>query len=325
MASSHTANYGLSLWEPGDKFLREEFNGDNEKLDGAIRRAEALAETAGNNVYNLMLRQYYEGMDCPWKKAMVFDGFRDGDMTLSMTDGLLRGQNCLLLGRKGQTDVDLGHTTSNNSLANHPKTKTCTAVGTGLLTGFRFKTMLVGIPQDYVIVTWTLTVNGVQAQQGSTSLFCPIYETEQTIRFTHTAVSPGDTFSIQLKSATNGCFSYRGPDGGLGGTILFTPVTAVSGGLTTPALDLPERTLLQGWVRHAGGSVALSVLSGGTAWPLTPTGSRATVNARGAACTETAFRLNGGFPRNGDLAFRLDLDLGADEHMSVFDYAVMMA
>ena len=37
MASGQTTNYGLNQWEPGDKVLREEFNGDNQKIDAALR------------------------------------------------------------------------------------------------------------------------------------------------------------------------------------------------------------------------------------------------------------------------------------------------
>ncbi len=79
MASNYTANYGLCQWEPGDKFLREEFNRDNEKLDGAIKavrddatasaqaaqrtadRALSGLEAADYNLYNLILQSDYEG------------------------------------------------------------------------------------------------------------------------------------------------------------------------------------------------------------------------------------------------------------------------
>lgn len=36
MASRETANFKLNQWEPGDAVLREEFNGDNEKVDAAL-------------------------------------------------------------------------------------------------------------------------------------------------------------------------------------------------------------------------------------------------------------------------------------------------
>lgn len=36
MASNQTSNFGLSQWEPGDPVLREDFNADNQKIDGAL-------------------------------------------------------------------------------------------------------------------------------------------------------------------------------------------------------------------------------------------------------------------------------------------------
>ena len=36
MATNHTTNYALNLWEPTDKFVREEFNENTSKIDAAI-------------------------------------------------------------------------------------------------------------------------------------------------------------------------------------------------------------------------------------------------------------------------------------------------
>ena len=91
-----------------------------------------------------------------------------------------------------------------------------------------------------------------------------------------------------------------------------------------PALALPGRGLLRAWVRYRGGSVGLSVASGGSVWPLALTGTRSTVNAQGEACSEAAFRGAGSFPESGNLAFRLDLDPEGDA-VTVFDYGVILA
>ena len=37
MATNHTTNYQLNLWEPEDSFLREEFNENSQKIDGALK------------------------------------------------------------------------------------------------------------------------------------------------------------------------------------------------------------------------------------------------------------------------------------------------
>ena len=50
MALNYTSNYGLCQWEPSDKVLRSEFNGDNAKIDAAIAamdgRMDGKASTA---------------------------------------------------------------------------------------------------------------------------------------------------------------------------------------------------------------------------------------------------------------------------------------
>ena len=325
MASNYTENYGLCQWEATDSFVRTEFNQDNARIDAALGRVEDLAASAGRNVAELLLQQYYEEKETGWKQALVFDGFQDQQLIASMTAGVLRGSQGVSLSAAGQGNVELGCTATNNSLANRPQTKTCTATGGGRITGFRFYTALVGVPAGNFTVSWTLFVNGVQARQGSASLYMPLGKTEQTLTIPATPLAKGDAFSLQLYATTGGCFSYTG-DGGGGqcGTFLITPVSAESGSLTTPALALPDRGLIRAWARYRGGSVGLSVASGGSVWPLALTGTRSTVNAQGEACSEAAFRGAGSFPESGNLAFRLDLDPGADA-VAVFDYGILLA
>lgn len=325
MASGYTANYGLCQWQPGDKFLREEFNGDNQRMDTVMRRTEDLAERMGHDLYNLLLQAHYEDKESGWKKALVFDDFQDDSLIASISDGLVHGGSRIALSRTGQGDVDLGCTTTNNSLANRPYTKTCTAVGCGFITGFRLYTALVGVPAGYYTASWQIYINDAVAKQGSLALYCPLEKTEQSISIPKTALAAGDTFYIQLQSPTGGLFSYTGTDGGQCGTIRIEPAAAQTGQVTTPALELPDRTLLRAWVRHSGGKVGLAACSGETEAPLGTVGQRQTVNAQGDPCTETELRLNGLPSQTGSLSFRLDLDLGEEQDMSVFDYGVIMA
>ena len=44
MASSYTSNYQLCQWEAGDKVLRTDFNGDNQKIDAALARADTSSK-----------------------------------------------------------------------------------------------------------------------------------------------------------------------------------------------------------------------------------------------------------------------------------------
>ena len=45
MATNHTTNYNLNLWEASDKFVREEFNENSTKIDAAIKAVDAKADT----------------------------------------------------------------------------------------------------------------------------------------------------------------------------------------------------------------------------------------------------------------------------------------
>jgi len=44
MSSKYTRNYKLCQWEPTDKVLREDFNGDNAKLETALTAHQAAIE-----------------------------------------------------------------------------------------------------------------------------------------------------------------------------------------------------------------------------------------------------------------------------------------
>ena len=95
MASGYTANYGLCQWQPEDKFLREEFNQDNEKIDAALGEAATMARRCDEalpllsyDLNNLMLQQYYEGKYMGWKKGMLFDSFMDMDGIGEKSEGL---------------------------------------------------------------------------------------------------------------------------------------------------------------------------------------------------------------------------------------------
>ena len=44
MATNHTTNYNLNLWEANDKFVREEFNENTSKIDAAIKAVDTKAD-----------------------------------------------------------------------------------------------------------------------------------------------------------------------------------------------------------------------------------------------------------------------------------------
>lgn len=48
MATNHTTNYALNLWEPQDDFLREEFNENAQKIDAALTAHDTALAKRGN-------------------------------------------------------------------------------------------------------------------------------------------------------------------------------------------------------------------------------------------------------------------------------------
>ncbi|WP_297716448.1 hypothetical protein [Intestinimonas sp.] len=342
MASNYTANYGLCQWEPGDKFLREEFNQDNGKIDGAIKAAEDRAASAaekaqaaadralsgledqGYNLYNLLLQQYYGGKKVDFKKALIFDGFLDGSMTASMSNGVVRSQNKLTLDRTGQGDIPLGYSGQSTSYVGGGSTATCTAGGSGRITGFRLKTIHEQGLTVTSSATWKLYKNGKQAVQGTAQLRFGAAAEEQTISISSVSVSKGDTFYLHIQTGADIYELYTTSNGLLGGTFLITSTGTTGGTVTTPSLALPERTGLRAWVRHSGGTVALSV-QGGTGWlALTQAGSRTTMEPGGASCTETEFLLEEGTPQGEHLSFQLTMDVGNAAAMYVYDYGILL-
>ena len=318
MASGYTSNYSLCQWQGEDKFLREEFNQDNEKIDSALGQAEAKAdralsglEAADYNIYNLLLQNEYEGKYTGYKKALLYDGFLDGSMTASMSSGVVRSQNKLTLDRTGQGDIPLGYSGQSTSYVGGGSTATCTAGGSGRITGFRLKTIHEQGLTATGSATWKLYKNGEQAATAE----------EQVISISSVAVSKGDTFYFYIQTSAGVHELYTTSNGLLGGTFLITSTGTTGGTVTTPSLALPERTTLRAWVRYSGGTVGLSVQG---AAGLVQTGTRTTTEPEGASCTEAEFLLEQSVPQDEYLSFQLIMDVGNASVMYVYDYGILL-
>ena len=345
MASSYTENYGLCQWEPGDNFVRTEFNQDNARIDAALAAAEAetarvesltgAAQAAADyaldalgpvayNVYGLMLQQSYEGKPTAFKKALVFDGFVDGSMTASMSAGLVRSQNRITATRTGQGNIDLGYSSEHFSVIGGAYTQTCTAKGNGNLTGLRVKTIHKSGGSASGTVTWQLRLNGSVSKQGSAAVSFGPEAQEQTISVPSTGVTNGDTIQFYLSAGSSEWRLFLGAPTFVGGTVLITSTGVTGGTIATPSLALPARKQLRAWVRYSGGSVALSVNGSAGAVALTPVGTRTTVEPAGASCTEGEFALEEGVPQDESLSFTLTLSLGGSTTMTVYDYGILL-
>ena len=317
MASNYTTNYGLCQWQPGDKFLREEFNQDNEKLDGAIKavRDNAAAdiktvgdraaaehqevrrrlETANYNLCNLLLQNDYEGKYTGFKRALLFDGFlTEGGRELSDSQVLNGGS--LILGRTGQGTVNYPY--GSQSTRTSGVTEKKTAEGTGWATGFTFRVYTDVSMSGTEYLPYRFTRNGEDVLTGRYALSG--LGREQTREFKivfpgRVGLRAGDLFTFTLEAPSTH-FWLAGGDraGSLAGTMHIAPASGVSGTSGQTQSGLPASDRVMAWVRHQSGSVRLSLQREGEAIHSLPlTGQSPAVEPLNRkACTESSFRLD---------------------------------
>ena len=303
MASGYTTNYGLCQWQPEDKFLREEFNGDNEKIDAALKAAEDKAasdtqkaqnaadralsglEAADYNIYNLLLQNEYEGKYTGYKKALLYDGFLDESRIASKSQEVQIVSHAARLSKTGQGNITVPAVSYASDLRSGPYSTTQTAQGGGILTGIIIRFY----PSDSSASSALLSVSRNGENLVSQTVNFAAGETGyKTITFTPAVeLTKGDTFVIAMAAlGTNAIQIYLTSNVTLAGTILITSLGASSGTLTakTAAVVGSGKKALV-FVRYAGGTVVPS-LSGSS---LSRTGRRTTVEVGGQSCTEDTY------------------------------------
>lgn len=340
MASGYTENYGLCQWQGEDKFLREEFNQDNAKIDAALKAAEDKAAVAAQsaqqtadralrgledqsyNVYNLILQNYYDGKYSGYKKALLYDGFLDGNGVSATNGGLLLSEKGPTLCRTGQSSIDLGYGSTSNQSSSTTYSQTMT--GAGRLTSFTFRIRNNQNEQRSTSIQWTVTVNGKEAAAGTKSTSQAAAYDTLTVMVSlspNVLLGPGDVLTVSVRSSGSGWQYYLSSGGsGLGGVLTITPVSGSTGSLTTVSRSLPACQEIIAWVRHTAGQVTVSV--GGQA--LEKVDARETMDVQGVACTETMFSLTGGVTA-GNHTFQLGLTLDSgDSSALILDYGAAL-
>ena len=322
MASNYTTNYGLCQWEPGDNFLREEFNQDNAKIDEAIHHVANQLEPMNYNIYYLALQHYYDGKTNLPKKALLFDGFLDAEqaeswdlgLELDTTDGVLR------VPTKGESDSSRGVTgTLTNVESVVTATPTWVTTGSGHLTGLTFYftgTLKIELLEDGVTDP---LASGTFTGTGPGATFCPL----------EADVGAGRSYRFRLSNpdGTPVTFYYGNDPGGSTTWLVFTrhvtPTPATKASLTTTQVQLGSsgHKKALAWVRYQGGSVTIE-LNDGTGWRnMTSEGSRSTVNQDGKSCKEITFSLDG--VTGSGLQVRLTLTRTAQGTCTVYDNGVV--
>ena len=326
MAGGYTANYGLCQWQPTDKFLREEFNQDNAKIDAALKAADGKAdralsglEAADYNIYNLLLQSEYEGKYTGYKKALLYDGFLDESRVASKSTAVQIKDRAARLNKSGQGDITTARTSGFCFLGDAPcSTGTKTATGGGVLTGITFSFY----PSDNYGCSTQLTVtyNG-EAVASQTVTFAAGESGSKTVTLeTPVALIRGDTFSIKLdcNNSSRSVSIYLNSSGYMAGTILITSRGAASGTLTAKAAELTgtgDKVLV--FVRYTGGGVT-PALNGAE---LVKTGHRKSVEVNGQSCNEDTYE---GTWSGGSLTASFTLNCGNYIECVFFDYGIVV-
>ena len=316
MASGYTANYGLCQWQPGDAFLREEFNGDNSAIDKALAGLRTGLDDTSYNVYNLILQNYYEGKYTGFKRGLIFDGFLDESGIGEKEEELVVRDKALRLYPVGEKSW----TAAAGSSYGTPYygafyTQTRTAVGVGILTGFRFTVKYTGSSSTMKLQVW---LNGTQVREQEVTFTTLTGNREVTLE-EPLLLLPGDQYWLGFpKGGASSLDLAVTSSDNLAGTAFITPLAAEKGTLTVPEQPLPEGcTQVMLFARSAGGAVAPAL--DGT--ELIFHGTRQTQNMDGEACTEQEWR--GSAPAGEMLSLTWTLTAGEDGCM-LYDYGLIL-
>lgn len=324
-----TEHYGFSLPEAEDRISADAVRKNNAALDRAVFDMQTIIDGFGTslgdinyNLYNLMLQDYYDGKQTGYKKALVFDGFRDGSIIASISQSLVRADNKLTLSGKGQGDISSGFSSSAYPATNGLVAGPYIAEGYGTLTGLTVRTIHGSGGHEVASFDFKVSLNHKIVQNGRMSLCFYEQMDERKMQLNPVMLKPGDQFHVEVQSSnTNHHFYGPTSTGTLGGVYNITPQGGESGTIVTPALELPDRKSLRAWVRHQNGTVALSARAGGKEYPFTEGEAHQTVNLQGGSCTEWEFTLDEP-PERGAMAFALSVKLDGVERMEVFDYGI---
>lgn len=335
MASGYTTNYGLCQWQRSDKFLREEFNQDNEKIDAALKAAaeKAAAETGqirtrlestNYDLCNLLLQNDYERKYTGYKKALLFDGFHNIEGVANM-NGFLQSDGTLWLERVGQSDIALG---TGGGTIQSGRIKTLTMTGCGTITGFScwlysYYELTEQVTGDYAVI-----INEKEVASGSFSLAPPQQQkdTERTISFSGVYIRAGDRCTVELSlDSSSASLRISADSNGVGGTLRVHPGGASSGSITAKAATLPEGRGAVAWVRYNGGQISLSLKNGADTISLTAEVCQDAVDPQtGETCTEQAFRLERTLPA-AEWQVVLTGSMSEEEsEMEIYDYGVIL-
>ena len=325
-----TSNIGLHQWEPGDNFLRTDFNQDFAKIDGAFGQCgtvqgwlEDAAARVGYEALQCRLAADSEGKNLPQGRGLIFDSFRTGGrVTLSGGCGMKDNGGILLdaTSALGDLDRDFGDRYRGASMDpendSSYRDDTFDAGGNGTINTLRLYLNGSTSTKAYLYIyqgSAMLWGSGATQMTLDKTLytFHPNLSVKKGVRYT-VRVSAGGVGNLHLYSSRSGAsFGYQ---------LLCTSAGGKSGTVTTAAQTMPPFRGARAWVRHSGGTLGCSVSRDGGAYAALERGeSRNCTDIRGGACTETEFRLPAGAePAGGGVRFRISIQNQTDAELCDF-------
>ncbi len=325
-----TSNIGLHQWEPGDNFLRTDFNQDFAKIDGAFGQCgtvqgwlEDAAARVGYEALQCRLAADAEGKNLPQGRGLIFDSFRTGGrVTLSGGCGMKDNGGILLDATSNLSDLDRNFGDYYRGVTlyaenNSPyREDTFDAGGNGTINtlklylsgGTSIKAYL------YILQGSTTLWSSGATQVGQDRTLCtfhPNLAVKKGVRYT-VRVSAGGVGSLTFYTAKNNTdFGYQ---------LLCTSAGGKSGTVTTNSQTMPPFRGARAWVRHSGGTIGCSISRAGGAYVSLERGeARSVTDIRGKACTETEFRLPSvDAPAGGSVRFRISVQNQTDVELCDF-------
>ena len=336
--STQTEHIGLHQWESTDPFLREDFNEDNRKIDQAVEAVEKQTrqtadslENMSYNVFNLLLQNYYEGKYTGYKKALIFDGFRDESLIMSLTEGLAvkPDEKMLGLGTDAVPSNSTGSTTPGGDMFDlyNPVEEVVHIGGWGTLkqavygVGTRSASITSGAVicelctinketgnAEEILASTEVVLEGMQREELKEHILLlnfPVNFGDYILRLRCKEDSP---FFVDVRNAHALIYEAKAMSSG---TLLSTVFNIREGGKAAMA-----------WIRYKNGEVVLGIGDGnGRFQDMEGLESRETYNLQGQSCKETEFYLE---QLSGSETVQIRIQMNADEGgMSVYDYGVL--
>ena len=332
--STGTEHLGLHQWESTDKFLREDFNEDNRKIDQAVGAAEEKAdrvlaglEGVSYNVCNLLLQNYYESKYTGYKKAMIFDGFINGEgLSVRSSGTWLEGQRLWYCGKTQQLPIEenFGTAAAYQMSGGSSHTRSWEIQGHGTVTGV---SLYISSAYSSYTITASLTCGSASAQKWVTfSRTDNVKQLDITLD-APLPLTPGKTLTLTVKSdEPNYNMTLYGAAAGdkFGCRLTGSEIQVPDGICLSQPCDLGgDYGAALAWVRYEGEPPALALKNqaGGRA-EFTLKGTRSGLTMEAAPCMEAEYEMTAP-PAAPNSTAVVELDMTQDGIGSVYDYGIV--